>query len=235
MLKSTQVLRSVVITLAMLGIVSVGGCERDASSFRADGDSSTNVADSGVDHGHLSPIETVRRARQHRLMGELGRLEECLIVEQRKAVVDLVISVDRLATANDALTLATRQHLGAATAETVNRPGLANIIGVFSRDVELIDEHVSGEKAVVTIQVAGRIPLEEVELVHRQGRWLIQTDPPVEGMTDALRRHADTLTDLARAVRAGKYNASSLVRELEAREVSSGRRINELLTSTSQP
>lgn len=235
MLQSPRTLRPVVVAFVMFGVVSVGGCERDAPNSREADGPSTDAPQAGGDHRRLSPIETVRRARRHRLAGELGRLEECLVVEQRKAVVDLVMSVDRLATANDTLTLATREHLGAATAETVDRPGLANIIGVFSRDVELIDEHVTGDKAVVTIQVAGRIPLEEIELVRRQRRWLIQTDPPVEGMTDALRRHADTLIGLARAVREGKYDAGSLVRELEARETSSGRRISKLLTTTSKP
>ena len=99
---------------------------------------------------------------------------------------------------------------------------------MFSRDVDLLDERVEGDRAVVTIQVAGRVPLEEVYLVRRDGRWLIQTDPPIPGLPETLDALAQALIDTAHLLDGGKMSAEELQRELSLREASIGRRFEGL-------
>ena len=137
--------------------------------------------------------------------------------------------MDRLLWANDVLQAAVTRHFGPATARIFDRSQAANAIGVFSGDVELLSERITDDVAVVTIQVAGRVPLEEVTLERHEGRWVIQTDPPIAGVGEALRDLAQVLVDTARMLDDRSMSAVDLQRELAAREASVGRQIKALM------
>lgn len=185
--------------------------ERSPSSTRANDD--------------LSPIETVQRVHDYRLAGQIGRIEPYLWPEQRAAVAELIQAVDRLVWANKVLQAAVTKHLGRASAGLFDRSQVANIIGVFSKDVELIDQWIDGEQAVVTIQVAAQVPLEEVQLARRNGRWLIRTDSPIPAVAEELRNLADALIGTARVVERKRLTVAQLRRELDAHEAPIGRRL----------
>lgn len=224
-------LRSALVCGALVGATVTGACERERSpGNESDVTPKSEFSSRYSSDEILSPMETVRRVREHRLSGRLQLLETYLISEQRTPVVELIQSVDRLRWANGVLQAAVTNHLGPATARAFDRSEAANAIGVFSRDVDLLDERVVADRAVVTIQVAGRVPLEEANLVRREGRWLIQTDPPIPGVAEALNKLAQVLVDTARLLDEGHMSAEELQRELLLREASIGRRL-ETLTS----
>ncbi len=183
----------------------------------------------------LSPIETVRRVHQYRLAGQLGRIRPYLTPDQRFAVVELIQAVDRLAWANEALQAAVTKHIGRASASAFDRSQVANIIGVFSKDVEAIAERVEGDRAVVTIQVGRRVPLDEVDLIRHEGRWLIQTDTPIPGVAAELRKLADVFIDATRRLEKERLTAIQLAREIEAREAAIGRRLAALTQQDKGP
>jgi hypothetical protein len=180
----------------------------------------------------LSPIDRLVRVREYHRTGRLSLVERSIVPEQRTAVSELLYTVDRLGRAGDAFHEAVRKHLGLASAEMFDYSQVANIIGVFSRDVELIDQRIEGDAAVVTIQVAGRVPLDEVHLVLRDGQWLITTDPPIAGLAVELRKLADVWVDLSRQIEKQRLTASELKRELDARQGPITRRIAALTHST---
>ncbi len=215
----------------MVGATVTGACERERSPGNGgDVAHKSDLSGKNSSDENLSPMETVRRVREYRLSGRLGLLEADLIPEQRTSVVGLIQSVDRLLWANGVLQAAVTSHLGPATARAFDRTEAANAIGVFSRDVDLLDERVEGDRAVVTVQVAGRVPLEEVNLVRRDDRWLIQTDPPIPGVAEALNNLAQVLVDTARLLDDGNMSAGELQRELALREASIGRRLDNLMS-----
>ena len=121
------------------------------------------------------------------------------------------------------------KRFGRATARAFDRAQAANALGVFSREVELLGARIEGDTAVVTIQVAGRVPLDQVNLVRRDGRWLIQTDPPVPGLAKALRDLAQGFIDTARMLDDKEMSPVELQRELASREASIGRRLEALI------
>jgi hypothetical protein len=106
--------------------------------------------------------------------------------------------------------------------------GVANIIGVFSSDVEVVAEEMEEGRAVVNVQVAGRLPLEQIELVPSPGGWQIRTDPPVEGVAAELRRLADAMNDAARRIRANEMTPEEFQRTLSLRWSQVQRRITAL-------
>ncbi|UCC30652.1 MAG: hypothetical protein JSU86_20960, partial [Phycisphaerales bacterium] len=183
----------------------------------------------------LSPIETIRRVHQYRLAGQLGRIRPHLVPDQRFAVVELIQAIDRLEWANEALQAVVTEHIGRASASAFDRSQVANIIGVFSKDVEVIAERVEGERAVVTIQVGRKVPLDEVDLTRHEGRWLIQTDTPIPGVAAELRKLADVLLDGARRLEKERLTAVQLAREIEVREAAIGRRLTALTQKQEGP
>ena len=166
--------------------------------------------------------------RESRHSGRLELIEPYLPPDRRSSVIGLIQTMDRLLWANDVLGAAVTRHFGPATARAFDRSEAANAVGVFSRDVEFLNEQIDGDAAVVTFQVAGRVPLKEVTLERHGGCWLIQTDPPIPGVAAALRDLAQVLVDTARMLDDRPMSAAQLQRELASREASIGRRIKAL-------
>lgn len=212
---------------ALVVVVSCDRADTARSASAAKEDNLRSVADAAV-ASDLSPIEVVRRVHEYRLAGRLGLVAQYVLPDQRPHVLQLIRAVDRLLQANQVLQAAVTNHLGPASAEGFDRSQVANIIGVFSNEVEILDQRLGGEVAVVTVQVARRVPLDEVKLLRREDRWLIQTDPPIPGVADELRRLAEVLLDVARMLDKQAMTPVELKKELDLREASIGRRITAL-------
>ena len=197
-------------------------CHRDDAGRDSNGDSGA------LDTKNLSPIDTLRLLRAHRAAGRFDQLRPNLLPEQRLYVIDLIQAVDRLDRGNDVLQASVTRRFGPATARMFDRSGARNAIGVFSADVELLTERISGDAAVVVIQVADRVPLIEVHVIRREDRWVLRTDPPIPGMAAELAKLADALVATARRLDQEKLTLPELRRELSLREAAVGRRLEEL-------
>jgi hypothetical protein len=216
----------VAFTLLALTILS---CERTPAPRRPAGDADAiPTPPPQPDPFELSPLETAKRVHQLRLAGDFAALERHLVPEQRSQNIELIQSVDQLIVACEVLEGAVRERFGNVMAEAFADPGIANIIGVFSSDVEVIAEEVEGDRAVVNVQVAGRLPLEQIELVPSSEGWQILTDPPVIGVAAELRGLADAMNDAARRIRADDMTPEEFQRTLSLRWSQVQRRITAL-------
>ena len=123
--------------------------------------------------------------------------------------------MDQLVLDNRVLQQRIRASGAKASAALFDRSGVANIIGVFSTDIEIITEDLAGDSAVVTIQVADRLPLDRVHLELRDDRWVIQPDPPIAGLAAELRNLGKALRRVAEAVEARDMSLDQIGREME--------------------
>jgi len=176
----------------------------------------------------MSPADTVDHVFRLRNEGRLAELEAYLGVDQRRDVVELIQSVDQLLLANRVLQERIEVHLGMATAAAFDRSEAANAIGVFSRDVEVISARVDGDRAAVFIQVAGRVPLEEIQLDRVDGAWRLTTDPPIAGVAQEIRNLADVLLRCGRRAEHPSMTAKKLRAELRSMEAPIGQRLVKL-------
>ncbi len=211
-------------------LIALSACDR-SDRGAADGDSRPTRASriSAASGGALTPSDTVCRVHELRTSGKLEWLGEHLVPEQREHNLDLIHATDRLLSANRVLQAAITEHLGPATAAAFDRSRTANAIGVFSTEVEVLSQRVEGNRATVTIQVADRVPLENVHLVRDVNRWLIRTDPPIPEVSAQMGKLADVLIRTARRLADERMTAAELVRELESQQAPIGRRLTELL------
>jgi hypothetical protein len=215
---------------AVLGIALCGACERQApvstpQTARAEEDPRTGSAAASLT---WSPSQTIEHIRQCRRDGRLIEIEAFLLPDQRAAVLDHLMAVDDVVTAHRSLNQLIRERIGVGSASTFDADALANIVGVFSRDLEVVDETIDGDRATVTICVAGRLPLDRVEMLRREERWVIRTDPPVPALTDELRKLAQAARRVTLELRTRNLTTDDLQRELRLRQKPILERILEL-------
>ncbi|MCB9866383.1 MAG: hypothetical protein H6816_07085 [Phycisphaerales bacterium] len=213
-------------TLALL-VATGPGCTREEPSSASA--TTTSTVSAKAPTVSRSPSATVKDLHDARWSGQHKAMLALIVPEQRDAVLSLVLAVDQLIAAEDMLQQALRNGIGEGSAERFRqRRQVANIIGPLSRDVEVVGEHIDGDHAEVTIQIAGRVPLERVELVHRDAGWLVQTDDPIPGLADALKDLAAVTRRFAGDVKRSHYDAATAEHELELRQTPVLRRIAQL-------
>lgn len=228
-LKAAIRIRRVTKAVFVCGVFFVGmavSCKRSSSQESAASEAGIKSDSAALaPMGSLTPIETVRRVQEYRASGQLSLLEPYLLAEQRAPIIELLQSMDQLIAAGAALQAAVEKHIGTASAEAFDRSGAADILGAFSKHVEILREEVNGETAKVTIQVAQRVPLESISLVRRDGHWVIREEQPIPGVAEALRGLARIDAALARELAKKKMTAAELHQELKLRRAPIQRRL----------
>ena len=163
----------------------------------------------------LTPADTVRRVNQLRRAGRFQEMTNYVSQEHQTAVSELIHAVDQLILDNRVLQHCIRASGATASAALFDRSNVANIIGVFSNDITVIKEDVTGATAVVNIQVADRLPLDRVDLELQQDRWVIRPDPPIPGLAAELRNLGQALRRVAEAVETRNLAVDQIDREME--------------------
>lgn len=214
-----------------LAIIYWMGCRRTAPPpTEASADHGTTLAPlPQVADPYEGPLDTLRRVRRYRLGGRVAAIAPYLVPEQRDAVIEHILSMDELTSAGESLKARVKRVLGAGSADAFDRTAVANALGPFSRDVEYVSEVTEGDTAVVIIRVGGRLPLEQVNLVRGDKRWLIQTDPPVPGVSAELRKLARALERVADDVDRRQLSAEQIEKELTLRQRPILERIDQLV------
>jgi hypothetical protein len=187
---------------------------------------------------YTGPLDTVRLAHRCRAERRHAALGEFLVPEQRDAVLDQILSVDELTSAGESLRQRVGARVGEGSAVAIDRTAVANMIGPFSRDVECLSESLNGDTATVSIRVGGRLPLEQVRLVRREERWLIETDPPIPALASELRQLAKATLQVVRDMDRYGLSTEQIEKELALRQAPILKRIDALVsaqTNASQP
>lgn len=177
----------------------------------------------------LGPADVVRRVNELRRAGRLKELASWVAENQRAAVIELIRAVDQLLLDNRVLLERIKASGATATATLFDRPGAADIIDVFSHDVEVVSEQVHGDSAEVTIRVGQRLPFSVVRLERRGGRWIIQPDPPIPGLAGEIRNLGKALRRVAQAVGRQQMTAEEIEKEIEFWQTPVLKKIDKLL------
>ncbi len=183
--------------VAFISVLCFAGCKPSKPSEQAVDSSvgSSVVPIKTLDE--MSPSELIEHAHRLRVAGKWSKLEPCLLDAQRRDVIEMIQAIDKLEYANKTLSGALIQHFGRAEAAKFGKPSAASVAGVFSTKLQVVSETIQNEQAVVTIQIAGGVPLEQVPLVRCESHWCIETDPPITGLHKELSLLADAMTDVA--------------------------------------
>jgi hypothetical protein len=111
-------------------------------------------------------------------------------------VVDLLMAVDQLLAANEAAIETLRETCPRADINRFDLSELANCLGLFSRKIEVVNIRMGNNAATMNVQVADRLPLEQLVFVRYQDRWVYQPGRQLPELTPVIVRLADALNRL---------------------------------------
>lgn len=202
-----------------------GGTDPAGQETTAANGTSSGAADSAA---ALSPQEVVRRVNQHRRADELSEVEQYLVPELAPYLISFVNAIDKMLQANRVVLAAVTKHFGQAAATEFDRSGIGDMLGVLARDVKVVDQQINGDQAVVSLQVGGRMPLQQAHLIRRDGRWLIVTEQPVPGLPEAFNDLAEAMMESARLLESREMSKEAFKQELALRRAPIQRRLQQI-------
>ena len=164
--------------------------------------------------GQITASDTIRRVNALRRAGKLQEMAQYVAEGRQRAVIEMIQAVDQVIRDNRILQLRLGELGYDASAILLDRSEVANIIDVFSSEVEVVHEQTDGDTAVVTIQVGGRLPLSEVRLELHGSQWIIQPDAPIPGMADEIRNLGKALRRVVEATRYEEMTFDQIAKEL---------------------
>lgn len=162
------------------------------------------------------PKETIKRFIALRAQCKYAEIERLIVPEQAVQVSTFLLRVDGFLEANNHLCALVRDRVAVGVSKQVDQSDLARALGLFGASVELLEEHVSGERAVVTYIADGRMPPEQVDLRRIDGEWRLD---PGAGftplLTEAFAALADGLNQLSAEIESGKLTPQEMLADTE--------------------
>ncbi len=145
------------------------------------------LAAAGCEERPSTPKDSFERLRECRKARTYATMRPYLHASGREGMIDLLVAVDELLLANTAAHAAARQACPGAEIP-YDFTLIQDRLEIFSRDVELIDIKEKGDRAVVTLQIAGRLPVVSTQFVRTNGVWQYVPAPDQLGVVKAIRQ-----------------------------------------------
>jgi hypothetical protein len=218
------------LTSGLLGLLAagVGACDRGPAATPDPDDATAKPVLTSRARPARDARQTVEQIRRLRADAAVAEMSRHILPDQRNAVVDRLLAVDRMVASHKRLKQAMTDRIGPGAGASIDVVALANIVGVFSPDVELIDVTTDADEAVVTFCVNEQVPLERVTLVLEDGQWLLQPEPVNEDITVQLRKLGEAADRVKLLVDSKDMSAEEARHELALRQAPILRRIAEL-------
>lgn len=200
--------RAILLTGLLVALASGSSCER---SKAAPG-------------GELTPRETIEQLWKLRARREYTQMEPYILPPHARTVSDLLAACDSFLLAEQQLREYVRDNIGYGVSQTVDLSAMAYNLEVFSRAVELLDEAIDGERAIVSFTINRQIPTKTAQLVLRGGAWrydpgtTLNADLPrvFRMLADGVRKTLQELRDGVLSADAVRASPAQLARRLQS-------------------
>lgn len=142
-----------------------------------------------------------------------------------RPMVDLLLAVDELLAANQAAMELTSEVCPEHALDAMDLSRVADELELFSREVTWIRGREGEDRAVVTVQVADRLPVIDLAFVRYDDRWVYEPDLDGPDVAPALRGLARAVEEFTGAVRDRSMTCDQVIAEYMARIGSHIRRL----------
>jgi hypothetical protein len=174
------------LTVLLPILAGAGACERSEPGA---------TPSAGRDGPGNSPRAVIEQLIALRDRAAYQRLGELIVPEGGRRVVDLLMAVDDFLNANAALCGYVQREFTVGLSQSIDQSYWGGVLGVFSAHVELIDQHVDGDKASVAFLINGQLPLQRAELRLLDGGWRYDPGPGYD------QRLVEAFGEMARGLR----------------------------------
>lgn len=146
--------------------------------------------------------------------GALDELERRVVPEQAHSVVDTLSAVRDFLAANDALCRHVRDQVGLGIVDQIDQSYVAMNLNVFSPNIRLLDETITGERARVRFVINDTLPPRDADLRRIDGRWMYDAGEGFhEGVPEAFCEMAAGLQRVLNDLRSGDPPAAEIRRD----------------------
>ncbi len=136
---------------------------------------------------------TFEAMRDWYAQGAYARLRPHIDPAQRDNLIDLLVALDELLAANEAVLAAIRAACPTADTAQFDLSYLRDWMELFSREARIVHKQEQDGRAVLTVQVGMRMPFERLEFEFRDGRWVYLPGRIPRETASAVRRLIVTL------------------------------------------
>jgi hypothetical protein len=190
--------RRAIIALTAFSVLGIQACDRTRTPQQASADTT-----SGIQRESLSPAETASRLNRRRWNRDYSALGPMLDSGGRAATIRFLNSIDQVLDAHDQLQEAARKQFGDRIYRAWNISAMENNLGIFSREIRIINQSLQGDHAVVTIQAGENLPLVRSEFVRLDHDWILKSPVTDAAICESLDEFAMRIDDVAERVRSG--------------------------------
>lgn len=163
-------------------------------------------------HDSDGPVRLFVRLRVLHQQHGYKEMESLVDPGRCTVLVNTLMAVDGFMQAAARLHEAT-ERLGPTAAVLCDVSYLAEYLGPFSRNVQIVSTRIEGDTAWVVYQVGERVPVERAEMRRVSGRWRYVPDEPDDDLPRLLTQLADRLTYLRKEAEAGAYAEQMFIEE----------------------
>lgn len=212
----------VVIAMLALTLSSTATCSRSGSELA-----------NGAHAATPGPRDALQELIKLRELHQYDRMQALIVPQHANAAVETLMAVDEFLAANQRLCAWLRDNVGIGLAQSIDQSYLGDDLGfylcnsmnLFARDVEFLDDTISGDQAHIAFIAGGRMPAEHVLLRRIAGKWVYDPGRPLPGgFADAFRDMARGLDNLVTDLESGRIplqevrdNRDWLMDKVEAR------------------
>lgn len=157
----------------------------------------------------LGPRAVVDQLIALRNSRSYDRMAPYVVTHRAAQLTSLLVAVDAFLAADQELRDYLRDHVGFGVGPAVDLSYIANSLGIFSRDVAILDEVVAASTAQVVFTIAEQLPVQRAELRREAGGWRYDPGPGFHpDFPRAFHALAEGLRAVTRDLRAGKIRTS---------------------------
>lgn len=140
--------------------------------------------------------ETFDQLRQWHGAGAYSAMRPYIDAAGCEGTIDLLVAVDQLVAANAGFLAAVQRACPGMDVRPYDLAFTQDNLELFSRRVDWVSVKEDGERAVVTAEVAGRLPLCEMRFQRQADRWVYVPGPEDQAVIVAIRQMARSLSQI---------------------------------------
>jgi len=165
-----------------------------------------------------APVRLLLHLRDLQHNQSYKEMESLVDPSRARVLIDTLMAMDHLLLAATQLQQTAEQRLGPHAAVVCNLGSLADYLGPFSRNVEVVSTRMDGDSATITYQVGERVPIERARVRRVSGQWRYMPDEPDYALPTLLRQLTDAMIRLHSQAETGAHTEPTFIEEY-ARQV----------------
>lgn len=151
----------------------------------------------------MSPAEVITLLHDAHMERDYTTLAVLISKPNRDDMIALLRSIDAVLDGNARVQRAAALQYEGPYNSPWSLAFIENNLGVFSRDMKVLNQSFSGDEATVNVQEGDNVPIVRAKLVRADGRWQYVPEIPPKAMNRELDRLAALLKDIEGSVSRG--------------------------------